>query len=202
MNAALPGEDEMDMEMEMYLVDNTFYMMMDIPLMGPEPTWMKFEMPGEMPGVYWDPTDLMELQTEFLEALEFEVTGSEIVSGVDCYVMEVTADIGQLWELVMQQVEETGMGMEDILEEFEEMLGDIIRDYSMKMWIAKDTSFLIKTEIELAMELTPEIMGVPDEEGEMAIDMVMTMLMYDYNQPVSIELPPEAEDAEEIPIEF
>lgn len=198
MSEDMPGVEDIDMDMEMYLVDNTFYMMIDSPLMGPEPMWMKFEMPEEIPGEYWDPTALMELQTEFLEALEFEVTGSEIVSGVDCYVLEVTADIGQLWELIVQQVEETGLDMDDIPEDFEELLDEMFRNFSLKQWIAKDTYLPAKVEIELDIEFTPEILDVLDADGEITIDASLTMLMYDYNQPVSIELPPEAEEAVDI----
>lgn len=204
MHTAVTGEDDVDMEMEMYLVDNMFYIMTDVPLMGP--TWMKLEIPEELleeiPEEYWEPTDLIELQAEFLEAFEFEVTGSEEVGGVDCYVMEVTADIEQLWQSAMQQIEALGLEMDDFPEEFEELLDEIFRSYSVKIWVAKDTSFLAKAEIEIDFELTPEIMGITDEEGEMTIDAAIVMLVYDYNQPVSIELPPEAEEAVEMPIEF
>ncbi len=200
MNAVVTGEDDVDMNMEMYLVENTFYIMTDVPVMGP--TWMKLEMPEEMPEEYWEPADLMELQTEFLEAVEVEVTGREKVDGIDCYVLEATADFEQLWQLIMQQVEATGMEMDDIPEEFEGLPDEISPSYSVKIWIAKDTYFLTKAEIDLAIELTSEAMGALDAEGEMAIDMVLTLLAYDHNQPVSIELPPEAEDAVEMPLDF
>ncbi len=56
---------------------------------------------------------------------------------------------------------------------------------------------LVKTEMDLAMEMSSDAMGVPETDGEFAFDieMYMDMTIYDYNQPVSIELPPEAEDA-------
>jgi len=47
----------------------------------------------------------------------------------------------------------------------------------------------------MVMELTPEAMGFPEEEGEMTMNITMTLLAYDYNKPISIELPPEAEEA-------
>jgi len=43
-------------------------------------------------------------------------------------------------------------------------------------------------------------MGFPGEEGVMTMDIVIDLLVYDYNQPVSIELPPEAEEAIEVPM--
>ena len=72
----------------------------------------------------------------------------------------------------------------------------------MKEWIAKDTYLLVKAEIEIAMEVDPEAMGIPGGDGEIAMDMTISMLVYDYNEPVSIELPPGAEDAVEMPSGF
>jgi hypothetical protein len=204
MDATVTGEEDVDMEMEMYFLDNTVYIMTDA--MGMGPMWIKSEIPeeilGEIPQEYWDPTELMEIQAEVLEAVEVEVTGSEKVNGVDCYVLEATADIEQLWELIMQQVEEMGLETDDIPEEFEGLLDEIFQSYSVKVWITKDTYFLAKAEIDLAIELTPEAMGIMDEEGEMAIEATLTILIYDHNQPVSIELPPEAENAVEMPMDF
>ena len=201
MNTAMVGEDDVDMEAEMYLIGNMIYVMTDA--MGMGPMWIKSEIPEELleeiPEEYWEPTELVELQSEFLEAFELEVTGSEQVDGIDCYVLEVTADIEQLWELIMHQVEATGMEIDDIPEEFEGLLDEIFRSYSVKIWIVKDTYFFAKAEIELAIELTPEIMDFP---GEMTSDATLTILMYDHNQPVSIELPPEAEDAVDMPLDF
>ena len=50
------------------------------------------------------------------------------------------------------------------------------------------------------LELTPGDMGSPEEEGSMTMDIAVDMQVFDYNLPVSVELPPEAEDAIEIPL--
>ena len=159
-------------------------------------------MKSEMPGGTWEETTQQwggpHTYVELLEVAEVEVTGSEIVNGVDCYVMELTPDMEKLWEIAGQQAELTG-GMPDI---DEELLDEVFQSYSVKEWIAKDTYLLVKEEIEMAMEFDPEALGIPGGDGEIAMDMTISMLVYDYNQPVSIELPPEAEDAEEIPMEF
>ena len=59
----------------------------------------------------------------------------------------------------------------------------------------------MKAEIDMAMELTPEVMDYLGEEGEMSMDITLIFLAYNYNQPVSIVLPPEAEEAIEVPIQ-
>lgn len=203
MKAAVPGEDDMDVDVEMYLVENNFYTMLYIPGMGP--MWTKMDILDEMlegtAEEYWEPTELVEFQSELLEAVEREVTGSGKVDGVDCYVLEITVDMAQLWELIMQQLDDTAMEMADVPEDFEELLGEMFRNLSMKQWIAQDTYLLAKVEMEMDMEINPEDMGYPDEGEGISLDMTMTMLVDDYNQPVSIELPPEAEEATEVPLE-
>ncbi|GAH86292.1 unnamed protein product, partial [marine sediment metagenome] len=136
---------------------------------------------------------LAEPQLELLQGAQVEVIGSETVKGIDCYVFQLTPDMGQLWQTVMQQTRVAG---EEILPEVEEIfLEEVFRSFSVKQWVAKDTYFITKAEIDMVMELTPEAMGFPEEEGEMTMNITMTLLAYDYNKPISIELPPEAEEA-------
>jgi len=66
--------------------------------------------------------------------------------------------------------------------------------------ITADVTMDMQTTGKMDMEMETEDFGMPEEEGKMTIDMFMTMLAYNYNQPVSIVLPPEAEDAEEFPM--
>lgn len=191
MNVALPGEDEMEMAIEAYLIDNMGYSLIDVP--GTDPVWEKEEVSEADWEEVIEVLSLARPQVELLESAEVEVIGSEKVQGVDCYVLRVTPDMAQLWETVMQQAT-LGFGGELGWPELtEELLDEAFYSFSVKQWIAKDTYFLTKVEIDMAIELTAEAMGV--EEGEVSIDSAMTMLVYNYNQPVSIELPPEAEEA-------
>ena len=196
MSMAATGEDEeeveMEMEMEMYLIGDMMYVLAEIPEM--DPMWVKMEMPQG----YWEEMNQVEPQIELLEAAQVEVFGSEKVGGVDCYVLKLTPDVEHLWQIASQQADiiVEGEGMPDVAEEF---LQQIFRSFSVKQWVAKDTYFLTKAEIDMAVELTPEDMGFPEEEGIMTMDIAMDFLAYNYNQPVSIVLPPEAEEA--VPME-
>ena len=197
MNTALPGEDEMDIVMEMYLIGNMAYMMMDEPETGP--MWMKQEISEtdweELSEQLSEQIAMTEPQIELLQTAQVKVIGSEKVRGVDCYVLQLTPDMEQLWQLVMQQTAVAGEEMlPDVAEEF---LQEMFRSFSVKQWVAKDTYFLTKTKIDMAMELTAEAMGFP-EEGEITMDIGMIYLEYNHNQPVSIVLPPEAEEAAEM----
>lgn len=186
MSVAMSGEQEMEAEMEMYLISDTAYMMMG-ELLG-MPMWIKSEIPEGT----WEQMSQTESQIELLKTAEVEVIGSEKVKGVDYYVLRLTPDMEQLWQLAMRQPEVTGRELPDIAEEF---IQEMFRSFSVKQWIAKDTYFLTKAEVDMSVELTPEAMGFPEEEGGITMDISMTLLAYDYNKPVSIILPPEAEEA-------
>jgi hypothetical protein len=176
-----------EMSGEMYLIDDMLYAMNEDPELGS--TWSKVEMPEG----YWEEVSQIEPQVELLKAVQVEVVGSENVKGVDCYILNLIPDVEQLWQLAMQQSGVTG---EEMLPDIDvESFQDIFKYFSLKQWIAKDTYFLIKAEMNIAMELTPETLSYPEEDGLMTMDIAMYLLAYNYNQPVSIVLPDGAEEA-------
>jgi hypothetical protein len=190
MSIAVPGEDKREMGMEMYLIGDMMYMMMDVPGMGP--MWMK----SETPEATWDRMSQTKSQIELLKTAQVNVIGSEKVGGVDCYVLQLIPDVEQLWQLAMQQAQVSEEAvMPDVAKE---LLKEVFRSFSVKQWIAKDTYFLTKAEIDMTMELIPEAMGLPGE-GVLNMDISLDLQCYNYNQPVSIVLPPEAEGAVEVP---
>jgi hypothetical protein len=192
MNMYMPmlGEDEMTMDMEMYLVNDMMYMMMEVPEMGPQ--WMK----SDMPMGYWEKMDFAGSQVDLLEAAQFELMGTESVGGIDCYVLRVTPDVERLWQWYLGQQQLSEGGGPEIEPG---MIADIFRSFSVKQWVAKDTYFMTKAEIDMTLEITPEAMGQPGESGILTMDITSNVRAYDYNQPVSIVLPPEAEAAIETP---
>jgi len=181
------GEDRIEIGIETYLVSDSIYMMMDVPEM--DPTWMK----SEMPEGYRGRMSQVESQIKLLEAAQVKVAGSETIEGTDCYVLQLTLDTGeQLWQLAMQQLTLTGDEVPDVTDEF---LQEMFPSFSVKQWIAKDTYFPIKAEIDMVVDPYSAAMNL-QAEGSMPTDIYMVLLLYNYNQPVSIELPPEAEEAE------
>jgi hypothetical protein len=190
MDTSRTGTEDTHLSNETYFVGDWMYTTTDIPDMGI--TWIKTVIPAG----YWQQMNQVESQLEILGTSQIEVVGSETVGGVDCYVLEVTLDLEELWTLFMQQIGVTSDLMPDIAPE---LLDEIFQSYSAKQWVAKDSYFIMKVEIVMAMELTPQLMGIPEGEGEASLDVVMTMLVHDYNQSLSIELPPGAEDVIEMP---
>ncbi len=191
MKAVEHGKGEMVEAVEMYIVDNVMYAKPEAP--GEESVWMKSELPAEtwemMKGISG-----LENYRDLLETAQVEVIGSENVNGVDCYVLQLTPEIAQLW----RSVGPGGIGEGKIAPTIpENFLLDIFQSFSIKLWIAKGTYFITKTEIDMITELTPEVQEYFGEEGEMSMDISLVFRAYNYNQLVSIELPPEAEEATE-----
>jgi len=196
-SAVATGEEEAETALEAYIVDGTGYSKTIAP--GTEPEWEADEFSEEEWEETWEGiVEVLSLaapQLELLEAAEAEVIGSETVKGVDCYVLRLTPNIKQLWDTIMQQAT-MGFGGGLGLPEFtEEIFNEASYSLSVEQWVAKDTYFLMKVEIDITIELTAEAMQVT--EGEMTVDTALNLLAYNYNQPVSIELPPEAKEAAE-----
>ena len=197
MGMGMTGQEYTDMGMAMYVVDDTVYMNMDF--FGFEDTWMKTDVTDEAWGEMSQMVELVEPYVELLEAAQVRVTGIEEVAGMDCYVLEVTPDMDQLWQLAMQQAEMTDMEM---LAPAEDIISDMFRDFSVTLWVSQDTFFVTRVIADMSVEMTPEDMGFPDEDGVCQMDIVMYMLVHDCNQPVSIILPPGALSAVEVDEEW
>jgi exonuclease VII small subunit len=187
--ADVPGEGEQSTSAEIYFVDDWMYVGMDIPEYGCQ--WMKMEATEEM----WQQQCPLEEQLELWEeAVEVKSLGSETVNGVECYVYDIKPDMEVLSNVLAQET--SGMGFD--LSSLD--LAELYQELSVREWLAQDNYLPMKMEIKLVMETSAEEFGVAGADfDKMTIDVGMTIDFYDYNQPVSIELPPEALEAEEMP---
>ena len=192
MNAVLSEEDDYDVEvMEMYIIDDMIYMQIPEMAIG----WIKTGMSTgdweELAGLI----DMASAWEELIEGVPVQVTGSEKVNGVDCFVLEYTPDPEQLWDIVLEQFEASGediLGLGMLTAIFPE---PAFSEVSFRQLVAKDTYFVIKYEIAMTVEFADEIMG---EEVSIIMEIDIRDEAYDYNQPVSIVLPPGAEQAIEL----
>ncbi|RLI88646.1 MAG: hypothetical protein DRO62_03345 [Candidatus Altiarchaeales archaeon] len=106
-----------------------------------------------------------------------ELLDDEKVDGKDCYVLEIKPkDISKIFEVITQQMGSTSTLTAEDLES--------VKDVGFKEWIAKDTFLVRKMFVNLQME-----------KDNTAMDMSMTMRFYDYDEPMKIILPEEAEKA-------
>ena len=188
MTAEVTGEEDMEMSMAVYIVEDWMYMGEQMP--GEAAVWQKVPLPEEM----WAQYDLVAQQLDALSDADVEFVRNETVGGAECYVLDVTPDIEKLWALT--QLGGAGEGLLPVPN-----LEELISDFSVRYWIAQDTYFIRKTTADITMVLTPEALGIPPElagELDAAADIATTITMRHINEPVSIELPPEAEEAEEV----
>lgn len=184
----MAGEQDLEMSMEMYLVEDWMYMKVEVP--GEPSMWTK--SPVETGD--WEAQDIASQQIDWLFDAEVKFLRTETVDGTECYVMEVTPDLEKLWALMQstEAVEELPPGQD---------LGELITDFSVRQWIAKDICFTLKTSVNLTMLLPPEYFGIPSwlvNDFYATQHVVITITMHDINVPVTIELPPEAEEAEDV----
>ncbi len=174
---------------EMYLVDNYLYALVSMPdvpeLAFLSGTWIKLAVPAEITGSIPSMDDIGRL----LESSEVEITGEEKVGGVNCYVLSVTPDFEALQEALASNPLTSQMDIE--LPDFE----DLISSMSFKVWVAKDTSFIMKARIVMAVELTPEALGQPEGEDYLNISLTLNMEASQYNQVPAIELPAATQSA-------
>ena len=177
-------------ESEMYIINYTMYMKMDMSSILPNQLlWLKSEMTEED----WESEDLLGPQMELLNCSTVTLLEDEEVKGVDCYVLKIAPDIEKYREIIMNQsiIEQAETGAE-MIQDIPDVLNKSISNITMIEWVAKDKKFVMKAEAAIDMTMSPDT----EEEAKVAMDYTMTF--YDYNVPVSIVLPPEAEDATDI----
>jgi hypothetical protein len=192
MGCDVSGEDEdftMKIEVAIYLVDGMLYTLLDVPMIPGE--WNKSPLPED----YWGKMSCAEMQMKLLEASNFEVIGKERKENVECYVVQMEPDLVQLFKMI---IEHTILPAGAMLDEEFDMSTDMVKNCSVKMWIDKEEYLIIYAEAQFDLEVTPEMFGEYGGEGMMSANATMNMRAYDYNQPVGIILPAEAEEATEI----
>ncbi len=192
MEMNIPGAGPRHMDAEIYVLEGWMYTGVDVPDMGEQ--WQKMELTEEV----WQQQDQVGQYVELLAtAVEVDYKGTETVNGVECYVFEIEPDMDSLTEILGQETSSLGiLGLGGL------DLGELYQELSVKEWLAKDSYLLQRAEIELVMEIRPGDVGATGDDFEkMTIYIEMTMRFYDYDQPFTVVLPPEALAAEEVPIQ-
>jgi len=186
-----------EVKMDIYFINNTLYTKMDMGIPEMPAKWTKMEIPEE----YWESQNQIDQQMELLNISKVELLEDEKVSDMDCYVLELTPDIEKYWETVMKQ-EGLGELMQSLKQNVSFDIGEMIKEMSLKYWIAKDTKFPVKTETQIKMVMSSADLNISETEAEftMTIDQRANIVFYGYNEPVTIELPKEAESAVGFPM--
>jgi len=187
-----PEDMPRDFSAEMYMIEDTLYMKMDLEDLGEQ--WVKTPLTEELKEAY--NLDMVEQQVTPLEtATDIKFVRYETVDGSECYVLKMVPDIASMKDWLQgQQMTQGAFDFNEITN-----LQDIFKELAYTVWITKDGKLMKKMDVSMLTELSPAQVGVEDTEFDkmtMKIDLEMTIK--DFNQSVSIILPVEDEDATEM----
>ncbi|OGN97381.1 MAG: hypothetical protein A2Y89_04570 [Chloroflexi bacterium RBG_13_51_18] len=177
---------------DIYVISDMLYMRMEVPGMGEQ--WMKMPASDDLMQTF--NVDVVEQQIGPLgSAVEIDLLGYENVDGSECYILSVTPDMAEFLDWVGgQQGADADIDWEELA-----MISDVFKKFKYVCYITKDSNTLKKIVSEIEMEFTPEQAGVSAGDFDtMIMNMYLDMRIYDQNQPFSITLPDEAEDAMEV----
>jgi len=166
--AQATGRDTETTQTRVFLVGD--YLYTGTASSGQEWSWTKEATPSG----YWDNRESLGQQLHLLEFSQREIVREENVDGVDCFVLELTPDLDQLWSLMTQSWTGETSNVTNPK--------DMIKGCSVTQWVAKDTSLLAKGVVQMNLDLTSDDMVI-----------LVEVKFHDYNEPVSINLPSEAE---------
>ncbi len=178
------------MSANVYMLDDWMYMKLKIAGMGEQ--WVKTPATEDVMGTY--DLDIVDQQLAPLASIaQIEFVKYESVGGSQCYVLKIVPDIAGMKEWFTEQQ------MTPVTGEWDELMADMFKELDYRLWIDKDTKQIRKMKMTMILEMTAEQVGMSGEDFDtMTLDADLEMEIKNYNKPVSITLPDEAEDAIEM----
>jgi hypothetical protein len=176
-----------EISMEMYLIDDYIYAYV-------EGEWVKIPATEETLALY--DINLFEEQMAPLESSgELKFLKDETIDGKECYVIELIPDLAAMMELLGDQgLGELGLSWGDV-----DVMRDMFEKLSYTCWIEKDTGYIKKLKTQMRVKISgDEFRDIAGMSGKMMMDISAMIEISNYNQPVNINLPSEAENAREI----
>ena len=182
--------------MELYVLDNKRYTKFDRP---GEPSHWQVE--GLSSGT-WESMHYWEHHVDLLQKSKIELLGKEKVNDIDCYAMQLSPDMAEFLKMMLAEQQ---LGQQFSEEEIDIITTALSRffvsfmDLSAKEWIDKDTYLPRKTEMIMDIYISPDEfmeLGLVVLAGyEFTLGTNINLVVESYNEPLSIVLPPEAQEA-------
>ncbi|TRZ68051.1 MAG: hypothetical protein D4Q77_01970 [Methanothrix sp.] len=175
--------ENVTMGVEMYMLEDALYMKID-------GNWTK--MTRLLPEGMLDQQNQLKMQMEMLNNSVVELEGSEMIDGLDTYVLKVVPDMDAFSATMDKQMGSmsiVGMNLTDLYSSAE---------MEWTTWLSKDSYLPLKIQVNTKMKMTPGMIGLPVEDVgdfDMLVESDSMVLYHDYNLPVVIELPHEAKNA-------
>jgi len=181
MDINMPEQNKQTMSIESHIDGGWMYITMNLP--EEEEKQVKMQMPDDM----WDKQSQLEQQARLLRTAEEVVSlGTGNVDGTSCYLVEIVPATDFLDEYLSQIEMPEIEGIEPLDINFR----DMIKGMSFKQWIAKDSYLILRSAIQVSMEILPEDVGATKEDFEkITLNQTSEMSFYDFNEAVYIEIP-------------
>jgi hypothetical protein len=190
MTIEIPMIGKQQITNQTYMVEGWMYMKMS--LSGGGERWTKMKMPD----LFWMSGDELSKQTELLKtAQKVSLVGTEKMDGIDCYILQIDADMEMVKDWLLSQ-----KGLLSGLD-LSTLNSQCYKSFTSKQWIAKDSFLPMKTVQDTVIEILPGNSGSTDDDFEKEIyETHAEMKLFDHNKPMTIELPPEAQSAQELQV--
>jgi hypothetical protein len=182
-------EGSQEMSADIYLLTDWMYMKMKVTGLGEQ--WVKTPVTEDVKEAY--NLNIVDQQLMPLESMgEIKFIKYQSVDGSQCYVLDIIPDIDAVKAWLDAQELTSGQDWDMLIE-------DMFNELSYTVWIDTDTNLLKKMSMVMDMDLTAEQVGADETDFDtMSMHMELQMTLGDYNEPVTIDLPDEALDAEEM----
>lgn len=170
-------------EMEQYCLGDAIYSHANLPGMSSQ--WLK----SRVPEGYWEMQKQVRGEVELLQSSEFKILGREKVGGTECWLAELKPDMQKLAELASAS---------PLAQLDAEHLRKTLKNVEVRQWYAVDTFLPLKGQFELVMGGNSRDFGFSGEDLNLTMRMELVHNYSNFNEPVELELPPEAEKAVEM----
>jgi hypothetical protein len=125
---------------------------------------------------------------------EATLVTSENINGSDYYVITFVPGSDYLKESIGEQTgDSSGIEWAKIPD-----IRSLFKTLSYKVWIAKSTKYIYKMEYAASFALTKDLFINPKEATDVSADITGTLSFHDFNAEFSVNLPSEAQNAEEV----
>jgi hypothetical protein len=128
--------------------------------------------------------------------VSIEYLRDEKVDGTACRVLTVMPDT----DLLIQWLRAQGaMPSEDIDWSKPEALARLFQDVTVQVWVDKDASFIRKMTAAITAVITPDMTSDPSSgQPNLSVNITLDLTLSNYNEGVTITLPPDAQNAAEV----
>jgi|GEM_PF-1570131 len=139
------------------------------------------------PKYFWARQNISEKQAMSLNQSKLALSGSGMVDGLDCNLINVTPDMQAYESMLFEQL---GSMLPLDYINFTKLYNS--SDVNWTLWISKDDGMLRLENVEMVFSVTPDMIELPsDQIGDFLIKIKLNATTHygDYNQPVVITLP-------------